>query len=139
MDAQPQTEIYFNHLKKREKDNLLQNDDLQKERLDVVHRLLANKENHLDLVKQLLDYKKEQLDAVNRQLGGKEIDNYQGLLKLVHTTENNICEWAKKYARLILIVKDDKRWKEERANSYASTLECVNILSNVFYERRNSV
>jgi len=136
MAAQPQTEIY---LKKREKDNLLQNNDLQNERLDVVKRLLANKKDYLDVVNRLLDCKKEQLDVTNRLLDCKEIDNYPGLLKLVHTAENNICEWVKKYSRLILIVKNDKRWKEDRANSYASTLECVNILSNVFYERRNSV
>ena len=79
------------------------------------------------------------LDVANRLLDCKEIDNYPGLLKLVHTAENNIYEWVKKYSRLILIVKDDERWQEDRANSYASTLKYVNILSNIFYERRNSV
>ena len=94
MATRSQIEI---NLKKREKDNLLQNDDLQKDHLDH-----------------------------------KEIDNYPGLLKLVHTAENNIYEWVKKYSRLILIVKDDERWQEDRANSYASTLKYVNILSNIF-------
>ena len=96
MATRSQIEI---NLKKREKDNLLQNDDLQKDHLDH-----------------------------------KEIDNYPGLLKLVHTAEKNICSWVKKYSGLILIVKDDERWQEERENSYASTLECVNILSNIFYD-----
>jgi len=134
MAARPQTEIRFNHLKKRENDNSLQNIDLQKEHLDVINRLLDNKKEHLDVVNRLLDNKKEQLDVVNRLLDCKEIDNYSGLLKLVHTAEKNICSWVKKYSGLILIVKDDERWQEERENSYASTLECVNILSNIFYD-----
>ena len=128
-----------NDLKKREKSNSLQNDDLQKEHLDVINRLLDCKKDHLDMITRLLDNKKEQLDVVQRLLDSKEIDNYPGLLKLVHTAEQNICEWVKKYSRLILIVKDDERWQEDRANSYASTLKYVNILSNIFYERRNSV
>ena len=60
MAAQPQTEIHFNHLKKREKDNSLQNDDLQKAHLDVVRRLLACKKDDLDEVKRLFDNNKEQ-------------------------------------------------------------------------------
>ena len=128
-----------NDLKKREKSNSLQNDDLQKEHLDVINRLLDCKKDHLDMITRLLDNKKEQLDVVQRLLDSKENDNYPGLLKLVHTAENNIYEWVKKYSRLILIVKDDKRWKGDRANSYASTLKYVNILSNIFYDRRNSV